>query len=445
MKIIILGAGISGLTTYLFLRKHLPNFPSHTITIYEAYDISKLYSTASTADPSADHFLVTAIGNALGIGVNGLNVLRRLDQALFDEVVARGCPVHTWRITNARGWKLADVKMPAATDGTAQMQSIMIARQTLWEVLLSHVPAEVIVNRKVVDVVIRKAKRNEVAFADGRVEEADLVIGADGLRSIARTAMFREELVVRRKDYITPKYEGLSGVGGFIDSSVLTGSGCVPGTMNLVFGPNGFFGYGIIDSEKGKDGEIISSKTGAWWSTYHEAKCPEKKDIDKEAVSEALVKRHGSCKNDTVKTIVKYVSGDGKRIDGILPTLTTPELPTWEMYGCVLVGDAAHALQPSSGQGTSQAFEDAEAFTMLLKHYMSRTAEVSFMAAIEKASKEYVELRRPRLHEIYVRTQQMSRMKGDQGFLMEMIMSAAIYVMSKFFIFFYVTDRALMI
>jgi 2-polyprenyl-6-methoxyphenol hydroxylase-like FAD-dependent oxidoreductase len=430
MKILIIGAGISGLTAYLFLRKHLPSPSSHTITIYEAYDTSKIYSKDPSTDPSADHFLVTAIGNALGIGVNGLNVLRRLDPQLFAEVVSSGCPVDKWLITNARGWKLASVKMPTTPDGS--VQSIMIARQALWEVLRSHVPDSVIMNRKVVDVVIRKAKRNEVAFEDGRVEEADLVIGADGLRSIVRTAMFREDAVVGGKDYITPRYEGLSGVGGFVDSGVLTGSGCEMGTMNIVFGPNGFFGCGVVDSGKGENGEVVAGKTGAWWSTYSEAKCPDSKKFDHALALEAMQKRHGKWKNDTVKAIIQHLTTDGKGIDGVLPTWTTPELPTWEKYGCVLVGDAAHALQPSSGQGTSQAFEDAEAFTLLLKHYLSLTAEVSFMAAVEKASQEYVELRKPRLHEIYVRTQKMSKMKGDQGFLMEMLMSAAIYAMSEF-------------
>jgi 2-polyprenyl-6-methoxyphenol hydroxylase-like FAD-dependent oxidoreductase len=431
MKIIIIGAGISGLTTYLFLRKHLPNPASHSITIYEAYDISKLYSSNPSSAPEADHFLVTAIGNAIGIGANGLNVLHRLDQDILNEVLARGCPTHSWRITNARGWKLADVKMPDVTDGSTGAPSIMIARQALWEVLRDHVPVEDIVHRKVVDVVIRKAKRNEIAFADGCLEEADLVLGADGLRSIVRTAMFREEVVVDGRDYITPKYEGLSGVGGFIDADVLTASGCRPGTMDLVFGPNGFFGFGIIESGKGEDGKV-RAKTGGWWSTYQEPICPERKKIDKVAVSEALAQRHRRWKNGTVQAILKHIAENGKALDDIYPTWTTPELPTWEKYGCVLVGDAAHALQPSSGQGTSQAFEDAEAFTLLLKHYMSRTAEVSFMAAIEKASKEYVAMRKPRLHDIYVRTQKFGKMKGDQGFLMEMIMSAAIYAMSEY-------------
>ena len=322
-----------------------------------------------------------------------------------------------------------DLEIPESEDGSSK--SIMIARQALWEVLRSHVPDGVVVNRKVADVVIRKTKRNEVAFVDGRVEEADLVVGADGLRSIVRTAMFREEMAVGGKDYITPKYEGLAGVGGFIDSRVLSESGCVSEEMNLVFGPNGFFGFGVVDSVKGENGKLIPGKRGTWWSTYHEAKCPETKNFDKHVAFKALQKRHGTWKNATIQAILQHISDEGRGVEDMYPTWTTPELPTWEKYGCVLVGDAAHALQPSSGQGTSQAFEDAEALTLLLEHYLSRTAEVSFMAAVEKASKEYVQMRIPRLHEIYVKTQKMSKMKGNQGFLMEMVTYAAIYAMSE--------------
>jgi glycine/D-amino acid oxidase-like deaminating enzyme len=37
MRIVIVGGGIAGLSTYLHLRKHLPNASEHTITIYESH------------------------------------------------------------------------------------------------------------------------------------------------------------------------------------------------------------------------------------------------------------------------------------------------------------------------------------------------------------------------------------------------------------------------
>ena len=52
VKIIIIGAGISGLSTYLFMCKHLllnsPSTDEHEIKIYEAYDIRQPTFNASS-------------------------------------------------------------------------------------------------------------------------------------------------------------------------------------------------------------------------------------------------------------------------------------------------------------------------------------------------------------------------------------------------------------
>ncbi|XXG93809.1 hypothetical protein Hte_000058 [Hypoxylon texense] len=59
-------------------------------------------------------------------------------------------------------------------------------------------------------------------------------------------------------------------------------------------------------------------------------------------------------------------------LDNIYPIFVMPDLPYWGRDGCVLVGDAAHALPPRSGQGASQAFEDGEALALLLAGYLEK-------------------------------------------------------------------------
>jgi 2-polyprenyl-6-methoxyphenol hydroxylase-like FAD-dependent oxidoreductase len=44
----------------------------------------------------------------------------------------------------------------------------------------------------------------------------------------------------------------------------------------------------------------------------------------------------------------------------------TPELPTWHTDRVCLLGDAAHAISPSAGQGTAQALEDVGLLARLL-------------------------------------------------------------------------------
>ena len=122
--------------------------------------------------------------------------------------------------------------------------------------------------------------------------------------------------------------------------------------MGLVFGSDGFFGYGYSTSspdEPERHLPHVISKPGAeavWWSTYELAACADWRQIDREDVKRQLIARHSSWKNATVRKVIESVE-----VDTVWPTWTIPELPTYERDGLVLVGDAAHALQVSLAEG----------------------------------------------------------------------------------------------
>lgn len=300
--------------------------------------------------------------------------------------------------------------------------------------------------------------------------------------------------------------------------------------MSIVFGPNGFFGYGYLTStampdsssptpeldsqdatktvDRTSDGLAASgvkpskiprqlgvpatSQPGSvagWWSTFSSStpypyavttttatgtasvtdndttslgpassKSTNKPtEFNKPLAIRALISRHNKWKNPRISAILNYVESSSSSsptpisshqipplataLDACYPTWTTPELPHWTAHGrAVLVGDAAHALQPSSGQGACQALEDAEALALFLRYHLraggstgGTTATATASAtAIAKAVEQYETLRKPRVHTIYARSQQMSRMKGDMGVVLEWIMYAMIYLMSKF-------------
>lgn len=95
--------------------------------------------------------------------------------------------------------------------------------------------------------------------------------------------------------------------------------------------------------------------------------------------------------------------------DRIYPIWTTPDLPRWGGNGVVLLGDAAHTLQATSGQGASQALEDSIVFTLLLYHYLTKTEtatddmSLTTKDAIELSIKGLYEIRNPRI--AYIRAQ----------------------------------------
>ncbi|KIW66914.1 hypothetical protein PV04_06199 [Phialophora macrospora] len=639
VKIIIIGAGISGLSTYLFLRKHLlRNHPTESdveneieVKIYEAYDIhaSKFNSTLLDTSGDVRHseqpapslprdetqpiFTPQAIGSAIGISKNGLSVLSRLDEddededkndiptrgehklkpkrglSIMQQLATHGHPIDCWQISTARGFNIVDVKLGPTTTGDTEpnpprtrgktstrlptyndsdttkqtdlYRGIMIARQSCWEILRDRVleiAPNIISRKKVTDVEIGdETSPNIITFEDGSRELADLVIGADGLRSILRRAMFRgrsedqasqaqrgdggsgdsagprerswvqllnaylpftrsDDSTVAEPDFISPHYEGLVGVGGFIPSSVLKSAGHKPGTMSIVFGPNGFFGYGYLTSAAaaeepplsspepgGPSSEIPVSRSSkdptigplsVWWSTFSSStpypyshsnthSTPptqtQTQTFDKRLALKALLQRHSTWKNGPVSAIIKYVSthkheyehkhehnyaGASKALDACYPTWTTPELPTWAKGGrAVLVGDAAHALQPSSGQGACQGLEDAEALVLFLRRFLVDVLSSSpssppsaptvtatagadaddttpllvpasdhegLHSRITRALAAYHAFRAPRVHQIYVRSQKMAGLKSDMNVVMEYAMYFFIWMMT---------------
>ena len=55
-----------------------------------------------------------------------------------------------------------------------------------------------------------------------------------------------------------------------------------------------------------------------------------------------------------------------------------PSLPAWSAHRTILIGDAAHAVAPHSGQGASMALEDAQSLASLLRDSAGQPLETTF-------------------------------------------------------------------
>jgi 2-polyprenyl-6-methoxyphenol hydroxylase-like FAD-dependent oxidoreductase len=191
--------------------------------------------------------------------------------------------------------------------------------------------------------------------------------------------------------------------------------------MVFTFGANGFFGYGAS-----------GDKETMWWSTCEGEDIPEKTKIDPEDLREQLKSRHGNWKDPNIPKFL-----DIANVGSIYPTWTTPLLPHWGTDGLLLVGDAAHALQPTSGQGSSQAMEDGVTISLLLKRFLSQcpetggNGELSVADACNMASKTYFEIRGPRIAKIVGRTQKIAKHKKDLSFVQEMTLYFFVWLLNK--------------
>jgi 2-polyprenyl-6-methoxyphenol hydroxylase-like FAD-dependent oxidoreductase len=173
MKIIVVGGGIGGLAAYLALKKYLSDIsPPVTIKICESHP-----------DPTT----AAATVGGLGLAPNGMRAISDINGQIAKDINAKGFHVPRMTIRNAKGQMLGHFAM--ATKEQFGFDNLFVARKEVYLSFIRQVPENVVTwGRKVTDVTESDAEV-KVMFDDGSFEEADIVVGADGVRSIVRAAV----------------------------------------------------------------------------------------------------------------------------------------------------------------------------------------------------------------------------------------------------------------
>lgn len=168
---------------------------------------------------------------------------------------------------------------------------------------------------------------------DGSAHTADLLIGADGIRSRVRAAMPGAQ--------VQPSYTGLLNLGGVVPASGLRPT---TGEMRMIWGSRAFFGYAVREG-----GE-------AWWfANVGSTREPGRAEMA--SMRAAWAERLSGLFAGDLPLITELVR-QSPEIHAY-PIHDLPHVPHWRDGRVVLIGDAAHATSPSSGQGASLALEDA--------------------------------------------------------------------------------------
>lgn len=169
-------------------------------------------------------------------------------------------------------------------------------------------------------------------------------------------------------------------------------------SMVFTFGPTGSFGYCSA-------APLIEGKIG-WWSNWGSSQIPTNNMRDSAQIRAELQQRHSKWHDPTIRHIVSTAT-----TAVIYPIWTTPELPLWSRKGAIILGDAAHTLQATSGQGACQALEDSVAFCLFLCHYLRLAklghANLSDSDVVELTAKGLYDVRHERVATIRERSRNL--------------------------------------
>lgn len=261
------------------------------------------------------------------------NAVRALDWlGLGAELRAQGAAHGSIGIRAASGqWLLrAPIEALEARFG---VPSYALHRATLHELLSRSLPeATIRTGHRITG--IRNGPCPVVAFEgpEGAGEdEAELVIGADGIDSRVRAALF--------PDHPAPAYAGYMAWRG-----VVAREAAPPGSRD--FGTTESWGSGC------RFGIVPLGDGAVYWFATLSAPAGSHQDD----TLDDLLARHGRW-HEPIPAILRETR-PGSLLRHEIRYLATP-LPGFAAGRVVLLGDAAHAMTPDLGQGGCQALEDA--------------------------------------------------------------------------------------
>ncbi len=342
MEALIVGAGVAGPVTAMALHK-----AGIGARIVEAHE-------ADGGD----------VGSYFTVSPNGLDAVDAIDA--LPVAIRESFPTRRNVMRGSSGRVLGEIPLgtPLA-DGTPAltMKRTRLARRLADEATRRGIAIDY--GHRLRDAT-RVGDRIVATFDDGSTVTADLLIGADGVHSVVRSLI----------DPFAPsgRYVGLTNFGGITPAGAVSEPGLEPESWQFMFGRGAFFGAHLVPG-----GDVV------WFvNAPRDAIDREERDSTTDETWKAwlasLVDDDAGPAADLIRSGRLELAGDS--------TYDLGHVPVWHRDRMIVIGDAAHAPAPSSGQGASMAMEDGVLLAMALRDAPS--IEAAF-AAYEGTRRERVE------------------------------------------------------
>ncbi|MEV3966812.1 NAD(P)/FAD-dependent oxidoreductase [Streptomyces sp. NPDC050698] len=352
--VLVIGGSVAGTATALALHK-----AGFAVTLHEAHP-----------DAAED------IGAFLTLASNGMRALAQLDAAAA--VTALGFPLTGMRMLDGSGTQRAARPLGEARDPLLRYRCLR--RGELNVALQTEAARRGIPIRHSARLVSVEDGPDSVTahFADGGTATGDLLVGADGLHSTVRRSIAPTVRPVHAGEQVF--YGRTADAPGTAPTDLIT----------FVRGASVAFGFTVSP-----EGETY------WFARVAAGPRPSRRTAHDTPAR----------MRDRLVTLLREDATPAAGIveataDDLLVTdaMELPKGMPWRSARCLLVGDAAHAASPATGQGASMALEDAVVLAKSLRDAPDPGTALT----------TYESLRRPRVEHNITVSGDISRRTGTR-------------------------------
>lgn len=340
MKVVIIGAGMAGLTAGIALKKF-----GYQVEIYEQTE------------------KILPVGAAISLWSNGVKCLNYL--GLTQQVAHLGGQMNDLAYIDGHSGDTMTAFSLAPLVKEVGQKPYPVSRAELQNMLMDEFGHQNIHLGKKMTELSQQGDVVTAKFADGSEVETQLLIGADGTHSITRAYVLGEQVNRRYAGYVN--WNGLvkasTDVAPLEQWTTFVGEGKRVSVMPVA---NGRF-YFFFDVPLAVGLENNRSKYKSDLKGYFDGWCPQVQclidQIDEQTTNRVEI--------HDIEPFLKFYKGS-----------------------VVILGDAAHSTTPDIGQGGCQAMEDAV--------YLARAIQINTLG-VEDALQRYQNKRNERTKEMVLR------------------------------------------
>lgn len=340
MNVVIIGAGMGGLTTGIALKKF-----GHQVRIFEQTE------------------KILPVGAAISLWSNGVKCLNYL--GLTDKIAKLGGQMDDLAyVDGLTGDVMTQFSLLPLIEEVGQ-RPYPVARADLQNMLMDEFGRDQIYLGKKMVSLEDKTDSVEVHFADGSSTQADLLIGADGTHSLTRTYVLGQQ--------VQRRYAGYVNWNGLVEIS----EDLAPAQQWTTY------------VGEGKRASLMPVADGKFYF-FLDVPLPAGLDNNRDEYKK-LLKQYFVDWCQPVQQLIERL--DPQKTN----RLEIHDIePFTQFYKgrVVILGDAAHSTTPDIGQGGCQAMEDAI--------YLARSLQINTLG-LEDALRRYQNKRNERANELVLR------------------------------------------